>query len=89
MVSSSRWAFLLGACLLILAVLLVFLGVGGGGVRLVVGAVVALFLAAGSVVLGAWLARRGREPLERRREQRLWRSGPLGRHWLRSRKRLP
>ena len=29
------------------------------------------------------------DPLEVRREQRLWRSGPLGRKWLEIRRKLP
>jgi len=37
---------------------------------------------------GRWVGDR-QDPLETRREQRLWTSGPLGRHWLSRRNRLP
>jgi len=37
---------------------------------------------------GRWI-QGSQDPLEARRERRLWRSGPLGRQWLGKRKRLP
>ena len=40
------------------------------------------------LVAGRWLKVKV-DPLEARREQRLWRSGPLGRWWLEKRKRKP
>jgi hypothetical protein len=46
-------------------------------------------LAAVILLVGARLSRKGPDRLELRRQQRLWRSGPLGRWWLERRKRLP
>lgn len=40
------------------------------------------------LVAGRWMQGRP-DPLEARRERRLWRSGPLGRWWLERRKRKP
>jgi len=37
---------------------------------------------------GFWLNRPRRRTLDRRREQRLWKSGPLGRRWLETKGRL-
>jgi hypothetical protein len=61
---------------------------GGSRTSLAVG--VGLLLAgAGSVSLGAWLAPRRGDPLDQRRERRLWKSGPLGRKWLEGRRKTP
>jgi len=80
---------LLGGALFLLGTLLLFLWMEGGSSLLMglgIGTITvsALTLA----VAGRWM-RRNRDPLETRREQRLWRSGPLGRWWLEKRKRLP
>ena len=40
------------------------------------------------LVAGRWMHEKA-DPLQARREQRLWRSGPLGRWWLERRKRKP
>jgi len=68
---------------------LVLWGIGGGaewsfgvGVGVLVGS--ALLLA-----LGRMTGRSPKDPLELRRQRRLWKSGPLGRWWLERRNRLP
>ncbi len=74
--------FLLGAVLLLLWMegrSGLFLGFGLGAV-----CISALTLA----LAGGWMWKGG-DPLHARREQRLWRSGPLGRWWLGRRKKRP
>jgi hypothetical protein len=88
MISTASRLFLLGGVFFLLGVLLLFLG-GDNGSRVLLRAGVGLFLlSAAGLAAGCWTSRKERGPLERRREQRLWRSGPLGRRWLKSRNRL-
>lgn len=82
-------ALLLGGALFLLGVVFLFVWMDGHSrVFLVLGlgsvAVSALTLA----VAGRWMNRLP-DPLQARKEQRLWRSGPLGRWWLGKRKRRP
>ena len=50
---------------------------------------VGVALSAGMLAVGGrWMATRP-DPLETRKERRLWTSGPLGRGWLERRNRLP
>jgi hypothetical protein len=87
MAGTSVRALLLGGCLFLLAVIFLFLWMEGGlGPGLGLG-LACLCLSVVSLSVGArgWL--RGRNPLEARREERLWRSGPLGRQWLKIRRR--
>jgi hypothetical protein len=39
--------------------------------------------------LSYWFPRKEPDALDQRREQRLWKSGPLGRKWLKKRRRIP
>jgi hypothetical protein len=89
MAANSISALLLGGCLFLLAVVFFFLwmdGAWGPGLGL---GLAAICLAVVSVSLGARWRLGSRRSLDTRREQRLWRSGPLGRQWLRIRKLLP
>lgn len=88
MAGNSIRAFLLGGCLFLLAVVFLFLWMEGGWGRGLGFGLAALTLSAVSLSLGARWRLRSRNPLETRREQRLWRSGPLGRQWLKIRRRL-
>lgn len=81
--------FLLSLTLLILGAILIFLGAEGGSLRLLGVGIGTLCLAVGGFSRGASRRRRRTDPLERRREQRLWKSGPLGRRWLEGRRRIP
>ncbi len=80
---------LLGGALFVLGTLLLLLWMDGGS-RLLMGfGIGAIFVSAPTLaVAGFWMKRVG-DPLESRRERRLWRSGPLGRWWLERRSRLP
>lgn len=49
----------------------------------------ALLLAGGCLAVGAWRAAHGIDWNRVSAEQRLWESGPLGRAWLRIRRKLP
>jgi drug/metabolite transporter (DMT)-like permease len=89
MPSSFSLGSRLGLVLFFLGVILIFLGAGGGNVRLMGAGIGAVCLAAVGFSLAAIRGRRGKDPLERRREQRLWKSGPLGRKWLEGRRRIP
>ncbi len=80
---------LLGGALFLLGVAFLFLWMDGGP-RVFLGVGVgAVSVSALSLAVAARWMRRGPDPLQARREQRLWRSGPLGRWWLEKRKRLP
>jgi len=68
---------------------MVFLALEGGRSRLLGIGIGVVCLSVIGLGVGGRLRMAKRDPLERRREQRLWRSGPLGRRWLRGRKRLP
>lgn len=79
----------IGGLLFLTGAVLLHVWMGGGPswllpVGLGVIAVSALSLAAGGFLVGA-----RPDPLELRRQRRLWRSGPLGRWWLDRRNRLP
>jgi hypothetical protein len=89
MLSSKTRVLLLSLTLFILGGILVFLGLEWQRVRLRDLGVGTLVVSLGCFTLGAWQWRRRPNLLERRREQRLWRSGPLGRKWLEGRRRIP
>lgn len=80
---------LLSFILLFVGAILIFVGADGGSFRLLSVGIGALCLAAGGFSIGVSRGRRRADPLERRREQRLWKSGPLGRRWLEGRRRIP
>jgi high-affinity Fe2+/Pb2+ permease len=89
MLSSKLRILLLSLTLFLLGALLIFLAVERGSHRLLMMGVGALTISAGGFSVGLWRVRRRRTPLERRREQKLWKSGPLGRKWLEGRRRIP
>jgi hypothetical protein len=89
MIPNSVGALLLGWCLFVVGATAIFLGMGGGSNLMMGLGISGISLAAVSLLLGSRLSRRGPDPLDARRQQRLWRSGPLGRWWLERRKRLP
>lgn len=79
----------LGGSLFLLGAVFLFLWLSGGSrLFLLVGTGFVSAAALTLVVAARWMAVRP-DPLEARREQRLWRSGPLGRWWLGRRRRLP
>ncbi len=55
---------------------------------LAVAAAVGMLLSAAAFVLSIWLPRRKVDWEKIETEQRLWESGPLGRRWLKVRRRL-
>jgi hypothetical protein len=59
-----------------------------GSRALAIAAAVGMFLSAVAFVASIWLPRRRVDWERIEAEQRLWESGPLGRRWLRVRKRL-
>lgn len=81
-VSSPLRILALSLLVLILAVILILLGIDRGSSRMLGFGIAALCLSATGFLVGAQLGRTRDDPLERRREQRLWKSGPLGRRWL-------
>ena len=86
---SSLRVLLLGLALFLLGGFLIFLALERGSDRLLWAGVGVLVMSVGSFSVGTWLSRRQRDPLDQRRERRLWKSGPLGRKWLEGRRRLP
>ena len=70
------------------ALFLLFWLAGRSSVLLVIGLGLVSVSIPSLVVGGRWVGERP-DPLQARRERRLWTSGPLGRHWLDRRKRLP
>ena len=89
MTPTSVWALLLGGCLFVAGATAIYLGMDGGSSLALGLGISAISLAVVSLILGGRLSLRGPDRLEVRRQQRLWRSGPLGRWWLNRRKRLP
>ena len=89
MLSASFRLLLLSLTLFLLGSVLVFLGVERESNRLLGMGIGSFLLSVGGFSLGGWMRRRRRDPLEQRREQRLWKSGPLGRKWLEGRRRIP
>lgn len=88
MLSLFLRTLLLGLVFLLLGAVLIFLGierVSGGLLGTGIGSLV---ISVATLALGAWLSRRQPHRLDRRREQRLWKSGPLGRRWLEARRRI-
>jgi len=86
---SSLRVLLLGLALFLLGGVLIFLALERESDRLLGAGVGVLVMSVGSFSVGTWLSRRQRDPLDQRRERRLWKSGPLGRRWLEGRRRLP
>lgn len=80
--------FRMSLTLFFLGAILIFLGAGGGSIRLLGAGIGAVCLASVGFSLGAFRGRKRKDALERRREQRLWKSGPLGRKWLEGRRRI-
>ena len=80
---------ILGLILFLTGTALLLLTLEGGHGWAVIAGVTLLFASAGSLSLGIWLSRRKVDPLDQRRERRLWKSGPLGRKWLEDRRKLP
>jgi len=82
-------ALLLGGTLFLLGVVFLFIWMGGHS-RLFLGLGLGLIpiSALTLAVAGRWMNKTP-DPLQARKEQRLWRSGPLGRWWLQKRKRRP
>lgn len=89
MLSSKTRILALSLTLFFLGGTLIILGLEWQRDRLMDLGVGTLVVSIGCFILGAWQGRRSVDLLERRREQRLWRSGPLGRKWLEGRKRIP
>ena len=89
MLSSKLRILFLSLTLFLLGGVLIFLAAERGNNRLLSMGIASLLLSAGGFSVGAWLGRGRGNPLERRREQRLWKSGPLGRRWLEGRRRIP
>ncbi|MFO8175425.1 MAG: hypothetical protein ACQET1_08590 [Gemmatimonadota bacterium] len=89
MLSSSLRAILLGLVFCLLGGVLIFLGMARGSGGFTVTGVGCLVLSGVIFALGVWISRQAPDILDRRREQRLWKSGPLGRKWLESRRRIP
>jgi hypothetical protein len=80
---------LLGLAIFLFGGTLILIGVeGGSGLFLGMGVAV-LVAAAGILSAGGWLSRHEGDPLDQRRERRLWKSGPMGRKWLEGRRRVP
>jgi len=69
--------------------LLIFLSVERGSGLLMAWGLGVFLLSVLGLWIGGSIRRREGNPLERRREQRLWKSGPLGRKWLEGRRRIP
>jgi hypothetical protein len=88
MLTSNLRTLLLSLTLFLLGGTMIFLAVERGSQRLLIMGCASLLLSVGGFAVGAWLGQRRRDPLERRREQRLWRSGPLGRKRLEGRRRV-
>jgi len=89
MLSSRSRFLLLSLTLFLLGGFLTFFAFERGSARILGMAVVFLVLSAGAFSAGSLAVRRRGDPLERRRQQRLWKSGPLGRKWLEGRRRIP
>jgi hypothetical protein len=89
MISTPARILLLGSCLFAIGATLVYLGMARASGFLVGFGISGISLAVVILLLGARFSRKGPDRLELRRQQRLWRSGPLGRWWLERRKRLP
>jgi hypothetical protein len=89
MLSLGSRILVLGLTLFLVGALLIFLSVERGSGRLMGLGLGAFLFSALGIWVGAAIRRREGNPLERRREQRLWKSGPLGRKWLEGRKRIP
>lgn len=88
MLSTASRVFLLGGVLFVMGVVLIFLAVDRGRGTLLWMGLAALILSVASLAAGSWLTRKKTSLVDRRREQQLWRSGPLGRRWLENRNRM-
>jgi hypothetical protein len=89
MLPSKLRVLLLSLTLFLLGAVFIFLAIERGSHRFLKMGIASLLVSVGTFLAGAWVGRRRRDPLERRREQRLWKSGPLGRRWLEGRRRIP
>jgi hypothetical protein len=87
--STPTVVLVLGGALFLAGTVLLFVWMeGGAGVFLGLGLGFICIAALSMAVAGRWLGT-GPDPLETRKEQSLWRSGPLGRWWLGRRRRIP
>ena len=75
-------ALLIGLGLFLLGAIILFLWMGGGPTWFLFIGTGCLTLSALSLVVAALRMPRRPNPLDVRRERRLWKSGPLGRLWL-------
>ena len=82
-------ALLVGMALFLVGGVLILSGVEWESPRILVIGVGAMVFSVGSLSVGTWLSRQRIDPLDQRRERRLWKSGPLGRKWLEGRRRIP
>ena len=87
MLPPSPRILLLGLVLFLSGTVVMLMGIEGGNRWLLGVGVFLLLTAAGSLSVGAWLSRYRRDPLDQRRERRLWKSGTLGRKWLEGRRK--
>ena len=88
MLSSSLRVLLLSLTVFLLGAILVFLGIEWESRRALGVGIGGVFVSVAGFSVGWFLTRRAQDPLERRREQRLWKSGPLGRKWLEGRRKI-
>ncbi len=86
---SSPRILILGLSLVILGMVFLFFAMEGGSSALLAMGVGSLILSGGGLSLDAWRRRLDGDPLDQRRERRLWKSGPLGRKWLEGRRKTP
>jgi hypothetical protein len=88
MLSSSLRVLLLSLTVFLLGAILIFLGLEWESGRALGVGIGGVFISVAGFSVGSFLTRRAQDPLERRREQRLWKSGPLGRKWLEGRRKI-
>ena len=88
MLTTRNLLLLLGLTLFLLGTVLVVLALERQVTTLTGIAVVAFLGSVASLFTGALMTRGRRRPSDTRREQRLWKGGPLGRKWLGSRRRI-
>jgi hypothetical protein len=88
MMRTADWLFVVGAVLFAGGGLLVLKSMGPGETALFRLGIVGLGGAVACLLVGAWLRLKRVDWDRVAAEQRLWRSGPLGRAWLKVRKRL-
>jgi hypothetical protein len=88
MLSSSLRVLLLSLTVFLLGAILVFLGIEWESRRALGVGIGGVFISVAGFSVGSFLSRSRQDPLEQRREQRLWKSGPLGRKRLEGRRKI-